>query len=90
MIDGHIRFAVQPASDTDSDRSDAMAFTWLDMGGEEDSYLFVIEGVSKEDIVKFEMIAYRCMWERDNNRDAKDATNEELLAYRYAESSRAK
>ena len=84
LIDARMNFTVAPASEIDSDRSGAVAFTWLDLAGEdEDSYLFVVEGVVKEEIVTFEQIMYRCMWERENNRDFKDGSNlSELEGYK--------
>lgn len=82
LIDGRMQFRVTPASEADSDKQGAVAFTWLDLAGEEeDSYLLVVEDQPNEKIAEFELTMYRCMWERDNNRDAKDAKKEELMAY---------
>jgi hypothetical protein len=76
-------FKIQPASESDSNEPGAMALTWLDLAGEEeDSFLFVIEGAAKGKISAFELIMYRCMWERQHNAEAKDVKDEELLAYR--------
>lgn len=87
LIDGRMQFRVSQASQTDSDKSGAVAFTWIDLAGEEeDSYLLVVEDQPKEKIAEFELTMYRCMWERDNNRDAKDARKEELMAYGSAKS----
>lgn len=45
LIDGRMNFTVGPASETDSDKPGAAAFTWLDLAGEEeDSFLFVADG----------------------------------------------
>lgn len=74
---------VQPASESDSDKPGATAFTWLDLAGEEeDSFLFVIEGVSREDIEDFETTMYRCMWEREHMKDSKDINQAELEVYK--------
>lgn len=77
-----MRLTVTPASDTDSDRPDAIAFEWMDLAGEEDSFLFVAEGASKEDIDNFEMTVYSCMWERANNKDSKDVKAADIMKYR--------
>ena len=84
LIDPHMDFKIQPANETDSEKPGAMALTWLDLaGGEEDSFLFVVEGAAKGEISAFELIMYRCMWEREHNADAKDVKDAELLTYRY-------
>lgn len=83
LIDPHMDFKIQPASEADSDKPGAMALTWLDLAGEEeDSFLFVAEGASKNEIKNLEFIIYRCMWERQHNADGKDVKDDELLQYR--------
>lgn len=84
LIDGRMQFRITPASETDSDKPGAVALAWLDLAGDEDdSYLLVVEDQPTEKVAEFELMMYRCMWERDNNRDAKDAKKEELMLYRW-------
>lgn len=78
-----MRFTVQPASETDSDKPNALALTWLDLAGEEeDSFLIVVENATAEHVAQFELIMYRCMWEREHNADAKNVGVEELMTYK--------
>ena len=85
LIDARMNFTVGPASETDSDKAGAVAFSWLDLAGEdEDSFLFVAE-TDNAKIEAFEQIMYRCMWERENNRDSKDVKELDLEEYKYVQ-----
>lgn len=76
-------FKISPASETDSSEPGAVAITHRDLaGGGEDSFLFVVEGAAKDQVKAFELIMYRCMWERKHTADSKDVKDNELLQYR--------
>ncbi len=42
----------------------------------------MVENATPEQVAEFEMIMYRCMWERDHNAEAKDIKTEQLMAYK--------